>query len=252
MRRSIFIGNWKMNHTVGSAIRLVTELRTKLSGKLEMDIVIAPPFTLLHPLEIAVLDSPIELGAQNVHWEDRGAFTGEVSSAMLADVSCKYCIVGHSERRTLFNESDQFVNKKILNLLDHGIKPVLCVGETQSERKNGQTTEVLQRQLQLGLRSVNALQSTELVIAYEPVWAIGTQTPASPAMAQEAHVYIREQLGNIFRKDVAQDIRIVYGGSVNPSNIAGFMDQKDIDGALIGGASLESDSFLKIVFSGSE
>ncbi len=247
MRRTTIIGNWKMNNSVSESIRLITELKGLLSGKQEVDIAVAPPFVSLHPAEIAVQGTPIQVAAQNAFFEDNGAYTGEVSPPMLVEIGCRFVILGHSERRQYFKETNDLINKKVRAVLESEMTPVLCIGETKEERKKGKTFEVLENQLRDGLRGLNDGEGEQVVVAYEPIWAIGTGETASPATAQEAHAFIRDKLSAIFRKMVAAEIRIIYGGSANENNIKDLMAQPDIDGALVGGASLNAQSFAKII-----
>jgi triosephosphate isomerase len=247
MRKKIIIGNWKMNKTVTETIRMITELKGALSGKQEIDVVVAPPFVALSAAEIAAQGTPIEVAAQNVHFEESGAFTGEVSPPMLLDVGCKYALVGHSERRTLFGETDAMINRKVRALIENELIPVLCVGETKAQRVAGKTFEVVETQLREGLRGVADGEAARVIVAYEPVWAIGTGETATPAIAQEVHHFIREKLASLFRKDLAWEIRVIYGGSVNRDNIKDLMAQPDIDGGLVGGASLDAKGFSEIV-----
>lgn len=247
MRRKIIIGNWKMNKTVTETIRMITELKGLVSGKQDVDIVVAPPFVALAAAEIAAQGTPIQISAQNVHWDDSGAYTGEVSPPMLVDVGCKYVVIGHSERRTHFGETDQMVNRKVKAALENELIPVICLGETKAQRAGGKTFDVVETQLREGLRGVADTDAGLLVVAYEPVWAIGTGDTATPAIAQEAHNFLRDKLAVIFRKDLAQEIRILYGGSVHKDNIKDLMAQPDIDGALVGGASLEAKGFAELL-----
>jgi len=247
MKQRIIIGNWKMNKTATETIRLVTELKALLSGKQEIEVAVAPPFVSLQPAEIAAQGTPIKIAAQDVFHEDSGAFTGEISPPMLVDVGCTYVIVGHSERRQHFGETNLIVNKKVKAAIDNGLKPILCVGETETEREQKKTFDVVESQLREGLRGVNDAEAEDLVVAYEPVWAIGTGDTASPGTAEEVNGFIFEKLSAIFRRDVAHKIRIVYGGSVTPENIKDLMAQPHIDGALVGGASLDPKSFSQII-----
>ena len=247
MRTPIIIGNWKMNKTVAESIRTITELKGLLSGKQEAEIVIAPSFVSLHPAEIAAQDTPIKIAAQNVFYEENGAYTGEISASMLVDVGCRYVILGHSERRQIFQETDQIINKKIKSSLENELSPVLCIGETKTQRHEEKTFQVVEEQLKVGLRGVDDIEAGQVVIAYEPVWAIGTGDAASPGIAQEVHQFIREKLAIIFRKDISQKIRIIYGGSVVKENVKDLLSQPDIDGTLVGGASLDAKSFMEII-----
>ncbi|MFH1018000.1 MAG: triose-phosphate isomerase [Pseudomonadota bacterium] len=246
-KRPIIIGNWKMNRTVSEAIRLITELKSVLSGKQEVEVVVAPSFVALHPAEIAAQGTPIQIAAQDVFYEESGPYTGEISAPMLVDAGVKYVIVGHSERRQHFGETDASVNRKVKASLDNELMPVLCIGETKEQREQKKTFDVVERQLRECLRGVNDSYAEDIVVAYEPVWAIGTGIPATPAMAQEVHRFINEKLAVIFRKDLAEKMRVIYGGSVTPQNIKELMAQPDINGALVGGASLEARTFAEIV-----
>lgn len=252
MRKPIIIGNWKMNKTVSDAIRLVTELKNYLTGKQDVEVVVAPSFVSLNSVEIALQGTSIKLAAQNMHHEESGAYTGEVSPTMLVDVGVRYVILGHSERRQHFQETNAFINKKVAAAIECDIAPVLCVGETKQERDAGQTLSVVETQLKECLRGVHDTHAPMLVVAYEPVWAIGSGEPATTAQAEEVHQFIREYLGKLFRKDIAQEIRIIYGGSVTVANAGEFMKQSNIDGVLAGGASLETSSFAGLIQSNGE
>jgi len=249
VRKALIIGNWKMHKTVGEAVEFARALSVGLSGTDDRDVAIAPPFTALYALREALRGSTIALCAQDVHGEDQGPFTGEVSAPMLADVGCLYGLVGHSERRRHFGESNEQVNRKARALLRAGISPVVCVGESLEEREAGQTFSVVRRQLKEGLNNLSADDIRRTIVAYEPVWAIGTGKTASPGQAQEVHDFIRQFIGHRAGKEAAAEVRILYGGSVNPENAASLMAQKDIDGLLAGGASLEVDSFRKLIHS---
>ena len=246
MRKPIIAGNWKMNCTIAEALELVKRLKERLSDVKGREIVVAPPYTALSPVSKDLIGSNMTLAAQNIFWEDKGAFTGEVSAEMLLDAGCDYVIIGHSERRQLFGETDEAVNRKARTALSVSLIPILCVGETLSERENGAALSVIERQLTIGLNDVSIADPEELVVAYEPVWAIGTGKTATPAQAQEVHAYIRRALKRI-SGDAADGIRILYGGSVKPENIDELMAEADIDGALVGGASLKADLFARIV-----
>jgi triosephosphate isomerase len=246
-RQKFVCGNWKMHKTVAETTALVRELRAALadlSGKVQ--VAVAPPFTALGAAVDAARGSPIEIAAQNVHWEKQGAFTGEVSAPMLADVGCQHGIVGHSERRQLFGETDEGVRKKVAALLGAGVQPIVCVGETLQEREAGRTLEVVDRQVRQGLAGLSVDELGRITVAYEPVWAIGTGKTASAAQAQEVHAAIRSILRDI-GAPVADQIRVQYGGSVKPENAAELMTQPDVDGALVGGASLKAADFVAIV-----
>lgn len=247
MRTPLIIGNWKMNKTVPETIRAITELKGLFSGKQEIEIAVAPSFTALHPAEIAAQGTPIKIAAQDLFYEESGAYTGEVSPAMLLDVGCTYVIVGHSERRQHFGETDAIVNKKVKAALESELRPVMCVGESKAERGAGKTFEIVEGQLRACLRGVRDTEAENVVVAYEPIWAIGTGETATPGTAQEVHQFLREKIGTIFRRDLSQKMRIIYGGSVTRDNIKDLMAQADIDGALVGGASLDARSFVDIV-----
>ncbi|HEX5066949.1 MAG TPA: triose-phosphate isomerase [Myxococcota bacterium] len=246
MRTPILAANWKMHKTQAEAMRFVTAFLPLVKDATAVEIVLAPPFTSLARVGEALAGSNVALAAQNVNPEAQGAFTGEVSAAMLADVGCRYAIVGHSERRSLYGEDDAFVSSKARALLERGIRPIVCVGETLAQREAGQTFSLIGSQLAGSLAGIPAERAPEVVIAYEPVWAIGTGRTATPAMAQEVHAFVREQLAGRFSA-AAQAMRIQYGGSVKPENVDDLMAQPDIDGALVGGASLDPEAFARIV-----
>ncbi len=246
MRRPIIAANWKMHMTLDEAAVLVQGIVEGCGDMDDVDIVLAPPFTALSKVREEIRDTPITLGAQNLYWEEKGAFTGEVSPLMLKDVGCDYAIVGHSERRQLFGETDKSANKKVLTALTHDLIPILCVGETDAERDRGVTYVVVDRQVKEALKDVAETQLDRIVIAYEPIWAIGTGRTATPAQAEEVHQSIRGQLAKLFNTDAAETVRILYGGSVKPDNVDDLMAETDIDGALVGGASLKPDSFNRI------
>ncbi len=246
MRRPIIAANWKMHMTLDEAAVLVQGVVEDCRDMDDVDIVLAPPFTALSKVREEIRDTPIALGAQNLYWEEKGAFTGEVSPLMLKDVGCDYAIVGHSERRQLFGETDKSANKKVLTALTHDLIPILCVGETDAERDRGVTYVVVDRQVKEALKDVAETQLDRIVIAYEPIWAIGTGRTATPAQAEEVHQSIRGQLAKLFNTDAAETVRILYGGSVKPDNVDDLMAEADIDGALVGGASLKPDSFNRI------
>jgi triosephosphate isomerase (TIM) len=246
-RKLIFAGNWKMNKTVAEALDLVRGLKIELSNIKEADIVVCPPFTALSEVSKAILDSNIRLGAQDMSPNNVGAFTGEIAALMLKEFSVRYVILGHSERRQYQKESDELIARKAAAAHTAALKPIVCVGEMLSEREAGQTQTVLERQVRGSFASLNKDQMTETIVAYEPVWAIGTGKTATSAQAQEAHQFIRKLLGQIYDETVARKVRIQYGGSVKPSNARELMGQPDVDGALVGGASLESRSFADII-----
>ncbi len=245
-RRKFVCGNWKMHKTVGEALALVRELRDGLGAGDAVEVAVAPPFTALHAVAGALAGSPLALAAQDVHWEAQGAFTGAVSAPMLADVGCRHGIVGHSERRQLFGETDEGVRRKVGALLAANVLPIVCVGETLAERDERRTLEVVDRQVRGALAGVPASALAAITVAYEPVWAIGTGKTATAAQAQEVHAAIRKILREL-AGGAADAIRIQYGGSVKPENAAELMSQPDVDGALVGGASLKAKDFLAIV-----
>ena len=246
--RTLFVAaNWKMNKTVQQALTYVTEFRQHLREITGIEVVIAPPFTAVHAVAGALLGTPVGVAGQDLYWEDQGAFTGEINAMMLKEAGASYVLIGHSERRQLFSESDDNVNVKVRAALDAQLTPILCVGESLDQRESNRTFEVLDRQLTKGLTSIPANQVGTLIVAYEPIWAIGTGLTATPPQAQEAHAHIRECLALLFTDDVASSTRIIYGGSVKLGNVADLLSQSDIDGALIGGASLDSAIFAEIV-----
>jgi len=247
MRKPIIAGNWKMNKTIGEALELVNSLKELVADVTDVEIVVAPPFTALQAVGEAIEGTNIKLAAQDMFWEESGAYTGEISPLMLKDVGCQYVIIGHSERRGYFGETNETINRKVKAAHKHGLKPIMCVGEKLEERESGVTKEVVKDHVVNGLKGLSEEEMLNTVIAYEPVWAIGTGRTATPQQAQEVHQFIRELLGEIFSKEVAEQVRIQYGGSIKPENIAGLMAQPDIDGGLVGGASLKADSFAKIV-----
>lgn len=248
MGRLPFIaGNWKMNKTVGEALDLVRELKKGISGVKEVEVAVAPPFTALYAVHKMLEGSSIRLAAQNLYWEEKGAFTGEVSPVMVKEVGCYYVIIGHSERRQFFGETDQTVNRRIKAALAQGLKVIFCMGETLKEREEEKTFAVIERQMSGGLKGLADKELGGVVIAYEPIWAIGTGRTATPEQAEVVHRFIREKVEKLYSRKVSEEIRIQYGGSVTPENIKGLMGQPDIDGALVGGASLKAESFSKIV-----
>lgn len=249
MRKKIVAGNWKMNKTASEAAALIDAIKQETEGIDKVDIVVCPPFTDLKDAAAACAGSNVALGAQNVHWEASGAFTGEISAAMLKDLGVTYAIIGHSERRQYFGETDETVNKRTKAALEAGLIPIVCVGETLEERDAGKLEEVVARQIKTGLADLGSALGN-VVIAYEPVWAIGTGRTATPAQAQEAHALIRRTLAELAGGDTANAIRIQYGGSMKPDNAKELMGQPDIDGGLIGGAALQAASFAAIVKAG--
>ncbi len=247
IRKKLIAGNWKMNKTSADAVTLVQEVVTAVGRNTDVDVVVCPPFTSLESVFKVLDGSTVKLGAQNMHPEASGAFTGEISAGMLRALFASYVILGHSERRTYFQETDTFINQKVLSALKAQLKPILCVGETLAEREAGSTLKVVQTQLEAGLEGVSKDLATNVVIAYEPVWAIGTGKVATTEQAQEVHAFIRGLLTKLFGSAVAGRMRILYGGSMKPANAPELLSQKDIDGGLIGGASLESRSFVELV-----
>jgi triosephosphate isomerase len=246
VRRPILAANWKMHKTTAEAAAFASAFLPLVSDARAVDVVIAPPFTALEALGRALAGSAVALAAQNVHPEEQGAYTGEISPGMLAHLGCAYAIVGHSERRSLFAETDAFVARKARALLERGIRPIVCVGESLEQREAERTFDVVGAQIDGSLAELDSDRAADVVVAYEPVWAIGTGRTATPAMAQEVHAFIRERLGAHFGAGAA-DVRIQYGGSVKPDNVDSLMAEPDIDGALVGGASLEPEAFARIV-----
>ncbi len=247
MRKPLIAGNWKMYKTISEAIILANGIKREMVDFTSSDIVLCPPFTALNSVYEIIMDTPIKLGAQDIAWEKEGAFTGEVSSVMLKDCGCEFVIIGHSERRKYFGETDEIVNKKIRAALSGSLIPIVCIGESLKERESNLTIEVVKKQLKGGLRELTDEQISKIIIAYEPVWAIGTGKTATPLQAEEVHCFIRKWIEEVFSSKIAENLRILYGGSVKPSNIKELMVQDDIDGALVGGASLKVESFAEIV-----
>lgn len=246
-RRPLIAGNWKMYKTPKEAAETARELDLRVGSVADVDIMIAPTYTALAAVSAVIYQGPVALGAQNLFWEPEGAYTGEISASMLKAVGCTYCIIGHSERRQYFAETDQTVNKKIRAAIEAQLIPVFCVGETEKEQEAKQTFSILDKQVQKGLEGLVSEDLDTLVIAYEPVWAIGTGKTATDDQAQEVHQFIRSLVEIAYGKALSESMRILYGGSVKPGNIAGLMDMPDIDGALVGGASLDAESFSQIV-----
>lgn len=253
MRDLLIAGNWKMNGFVGEAVQLVKEIQP---GKTkDIEIVIAPPFTALYAVNQYLSDinsgkNNILLAAQDVFWEEKGAYTGEISPAMLANIGCHYVIIGHSERRQYFYETNESVNKKIKASLNADLKCIVCIGETLEQRENGNTFSIIESQIKEGFANISSEEMEKCIIAYEPVWAIGTGKTASPEQADEVHKFIREKIKGNFNQTSSEKIKILYGGSVNPDSAEGLLSKKDIDGALVGGASLKAESFNKIIQAG--
>jgi len=247
MRRPIIAGNWKMNKTVSEGVDFIRQLKPLVADVRDTDIVVAPTFTALQAVSQEIHGSTIGLAAQDVFWESSGAYTGEISPSMLRDVGCRYVIIGHSERRQYFGETNESVGRKIKASFAVGLCPIICVGEALGEREAGKTFDVVKNQLTQCLEGFSRQEMERIIIAYEPIWAIGTGKTATPQQADEVHAFIREQLGNMTDRTVSEGVRIQYGGSVNPDNISDLMLQPNIDGALVGGASLKADSFSGIV-----
>ncbi len=246
-RKALMAGNWKMHKTTEEARLLAEQVAAATPKAADREVLLAPPFTALGAVSEAVKGTDIIVAGQNVCWEEQGAFTGEISPAMLKDMGATAAIVGHSERRQIFMESDEMINQRLLGGLNQGLTMLLCIGETLEERESDQTLAVLERQIRAGLAEVSSALMNQVVIAYEPVWAIGTGRTASTEQAQEAHAFIRKLATDLYEKDIADGLRILYGGSVKPANIDELMAQPDIDGALVGGAALDADSFGRII-----
>ncbi|MCP4726690.1 MAG: triose-phosphate isomerase [bacterium] len=251
MRRMIIAGNWKMHTDREEAQALAKGVVEKVGGKTEPGVILCPPFPMIPAVKDIIEGTTVQLGAQNVHPEDKGAFTGEISVDILQSVGCNFAIVGHSERRAIFNESDEFINQKVKKVNSSLMIPILCIGETLQEREEGLTFQRVEQQLRDNLNDVVVTTGNDIVVAYEPVWAIGTGKTATPEQAEEVHAYIRELLSDIYTQDIANDITIQYGGSVKPSNAKELLGQPNIDGALVGGASLKAEDFCGIIEAGS-
>ncbi|MEA3466537.1 MAG: triose-phosphate isomerase [Thermodesulfobacteriota bacterium] len=247
MRKPLIAGNWKLNNNIAQSVTLATDIKDTIGTNNNVDIVIAPVFTALSAVTESCLGSTIRVAAQNCHCIDSGAFTGEVSAPLLADVGCSHVIIGHSERRQLFGETDNFINAKSHAALKAGLNAIICVGETLAEREAGDLFDVISRQVTLALNEISAEQTQHIAIAYEPIWAIGTGKTASSEEAAEVHAFIRGILSGLFGLNIADNVRIIYGGSVKPNNIGELMAEPDIDGALVGGASLTAPDFCAIV-----
>jgi triosephosphate isomerase len=247
MRRKIIAGNWKMNNDLAATQNLISNLLKSLTGNEKCDIIVCPPFISLSEAGTQLKNSVVKLGAQNMYFENDGAFTGEVSAQMLKSAGCEFVILGHSERRAIFNESDSLINKKIKKAISSGLKPIFCVGETLEQREKGITKDIIKTQITEGLKDISAGEVKSLIVAYEPVWAIGTGRNATPEQAQEVHEFIRSLIKEKYSEGIAGNLIIQYGGSVKPDNAKDLLSRKDIDGALVGGASLKADSFLGII-----
>jgi len=249
MRKKVIAGNWKMNMNLHQSQKLVSEIINGLGKDSKAEVIVCPPFTSLSEVNSLVKGTRVKLGAQNMFYEENGAYTAEISADMLKSVGCEYVILGHSERRVIFNESNELINKKVKAALSKGLKPIFCIGELLEQRENGQTMNVISMQVEKGLEGITAEQMKNIIIAYEPVWAIGTGKTATPEQAQEVHFFIRELVAKKYSTSVAENIIIQYGGSVKPDNSSELLSQEDIDGALVGGACLKADSFLSIIAS---
>ena len=247
MRRPLIVGNWKLHKTLGETLELVNAIKAGSENSTEVDIAVAPVFTALSVARAALAESRVGLAAQNCYPEKQGAFTGEVSPALLKDIGCLFVILGHSERRQLFGEDGAFINRKVHAVIKEGLVAILCIGETLAQREAGTTFDILATQLREGLQEISAEDMKQVVIAYEPVWAIGTGKTATPEQAEEVHAFIRSLLASSFDAGIAQSTRILYGGSVKPDNVDNLMAKPDLDGALVGGASLKSADFLRII-----
>jgi triosephosphate isomerase len=250
MRKIIIAGNWKMNKNLGESVALANEIKAKLPSNSSVEVVICPTFTNLESVCQTVKGSVIKVGGQNFYPQANGAFTGEISADMLKSVGCTYVIIGHSERREYFGETNEFVNQKVKYALNNGLIPIMCCGETLGQRESNETFNVIQKQIEEGLTNLKTeiiAEGKQLVIAYEPIWAIGTGKVATPEQAQEVHGFIRQKLAGIFNPEIANKITIQYGGSVNAENIDSLITKPDIDGALIGGASLKAETFCKVI-----
>ncbi|MBZ2174174.1 triose-phosphate isomerase [Schnuerera sp. xch1] len=246
MRVPIVAGNWKMNNTISESLTLISEIKEQNLNE-NVETVVAVPYTSLSEVKKVLEGTNIKLAAQNMHWEDKGAFTGEVSPLMLKEIGVDYCIIGHSERRKYFNEIDETVNKKIESALNNNIKPIVCVGETLEERESGREEEIVGRQILKGLQDIDKKSVKDIIIAYEPIWAIGTGKTASSNDANKMCSFIRKTIADKYGEEIKESIRIQYGGSVKPNNIRELMNKDNIDGALVGGASLRAEDFIKIV-----
>ena len=247
MRRKVIAGNWKMNNDISESQKLVSGILSGLGNDNHCDVILCPPFTSLSEVKSLIKNTQIKLGAQNMFYEESGAFTGEVSASMLISVGCEYVILGHSERRTIFGETDEIINKKIKKAIQSGLKVIFCIGESLTQRENGTTNEIVKSQIFKGLNGITSEEMKFVIIAYEPIWAIGTGKTAAPAQAQEVHAFIRNLISELYSEKIADELVIQYGGSVKADNAGELLSQRDIDGALVGGACLKADSFLSII-----
>jgi triosephosphate isomerase len=244
--KSLIAANWKMNMDIKEAVSFIKDFKERVKDIKDVEMVICPPFTLLNEIKGLIKNTNIKLGGQNMHFEDSGAFTGEVSGLMLKDVGCEYVILGHSERRQIFNETDELINKKIKAALQHKLNPILCIGETLDQRDNNKTIKIIENQLMNCLNNISEDEMKHVVVAYEPIWAIGTGKTATPSQAEDVHKFIRELLTNIYNENIAENTRIIYGGSMKPENAKELLSMPNINGGLVGGASLDAKSFGEI------
>ncbi len=248
MRKKVIAGNWKMNMNISETVELISGIKNGMDfNGLNTDVIVCPPFTSLETAVELAKETPIKVGAQNMFYEDSGAFTGEISAKMLKSVGCEYVILGHSERRSIFGETDEWINKKISKALSEELNVIFCVGETLEERERGVMEQVLKTQITEGLKGIAPEQIKDVIIAYEPVWAIGTGKTATPEQANDAHKFIRDLIAELYDTNIAENMIIQYGGSVKPDNAADLLSQPNIDGALVGGASLKAESFVEII-----
>lgn len=246
MRKPIIAGNWKMNMSISEGKAFINAIKDQVK-ETDVEAVICAPFTMLKDLKEVTVGTNIKIGAQNMHFEESGAYTGEVSPTMLKEIDVDYVIIGHSERRQYFNETDETVNKKVLKALEHGILPIMCCGETLEQREANETKDVVKVQVERGLVGIDEKALKDVVIAYEPIWAIGTGRTATSEQANEVIAYIREVIANVYNGEISEEVRIQYGGSVKPSNVSEIMNESDIDGALVGGASLKAEDYVQLV-----
>ena len=249
MRKKVIAGNWKMNKDINESQELISGIISGLGNDDKCDVIVCPPFTSLHEVHSLIKNIRVKLGAQNMYFEDDGAYTGEISASMLKSVGCEFVILGHSERRTIFGETDEMINKKIHKAIECGLKVIFCIGESLAQREEGITNDIVRDQVVKGLRNISSDNLKSIIIAYEPVWAIGTGKSATTQQAQDVHSFVRNLIKEIYSKEAADKIIIQYGGSLKPDNASALLSQKDIDGALVGGACLNADSFLSIIAS---
>ena len=249
MRKKAIAGNWKMNKDINESQELISGIINGLGNDDKCDVIVCPPFTSLHEVHSLIKNTRVKLGAQNMYFKDDGAYTGEISAAMVKSVGCEFVILGHSERRTIFGETDEMINKKIHKAIDCGLKVIFCIGESLAQREEGITNNIVRDQVVKGLRNISSDDLKSIIIAYEPVWAIGTGKTATTQQAQDVHSFVRNLIKEIYSKEAADKMIIQYGGSVKPDNASALLSQNDIDGALVGGACLNADSFLSLIAS---